>query len=463
MRNGRSSLRLREGSRIAVVGGGPSGAFFAHFAGKLARQMGIGVEIVVFDGKSFSRRGPAGCNMGAGVISESTNRLLRAEGFELPEERVQRHIRGYRLYTRDTALTLRGPGGHRDISAVFRGAGPRFSASALNASFDDFVLGHVVEQAPDVVRVIPERVEEIALPKRPEDRVVLRYGQGEAMEADLAVGAFGLNSVMLQKVMRLGFGYRPPPMVRACQAELPLDPDFIRDGLGDNVHTFVLGMPGIRFGALTPKEQHVTVSIVGKEDVGLTDLRRFLDHPIIRSVLPPDWQPPGQTCFCFPRLSIGAATRPYTDRFVLVGDSAYCRFYKNGFESALLTSRLAAEAAFRMGISAQAFADGYSRAATPLVRDNLCGHLLFELNDQISCHRLLAEARRRLVTGPEGDSTVGLLHQILWGMVTGSLPYWRMLLMVLSPRLMARAAATLAGIVLEEATRPVGRAVGWRT
>ena len=31
-------LKIRNGSRIAIVGAGPAGTFFAHFALKLARQ-----------------------------------------------------------------------------------------------------------------------------------------------------------------------------------------------------------------------------------------------------------------------------------------------------------------------------------------------------------------------------------------------------------------------------------------
>ncbi len=457
MRAPRADLRLGEGSRIAVIGGGPSGAFFAHHAYRLARALGIGIEIVVFDGKSFARRGPAGCNMGAGVVSESTSRLLRSEGFDLPEDRIQRHIRGYRLYTREAAITLRGPAGEHDISAFFRGAGPRFTATSFNVSFDDFVIRHVVAEAPDVVRVIPARVDEVVLPRRPEDPVVLRYGKGETpgeIEADLAVGAFGLNSAMIDKVVRLGFGYRPPRMVHAGQSELPLDPGFIRDGLGDSIHTFVLGMPGIRFGALTPKERHVTVSVVGQRDVALADLRRFLDHPVVRSVLPPGWEPPAQACFCFPRLSVGAARQPFADRFVVVGDAAFCRFYKNGFESAFLTSRLAAESALTRGVSARAFAEGYLRAARPLLRDNLCGQVLFALNDLVSSHRLMAETRRRLIAGSADDPVVRQMYGILWAMLTGCAPYWRTLLSTLSPRLVVRAATTLAGAALARGGQP---------
>ena len=49
-------LKLHNGSRIAIIGGGPAGSFFAHFCLKLARQQGIDVEITVLDGKDFYGR-----------------------------------------------------------------------------------------------------------------------------------------------------------------------------------------------------------------------------------------------------------------------------------------------------------------------------------------------------------------------------------------------------------------------
>ena len=75
-------LKLRNGSRIAIIGGDPAGTFFAHFALKLARQKGLEVIVTIFDGKNFVRQGPPGCNMCAGVISETL--LARLE-----EERLQ--------------------------------------------------------------------------------------------------------------------------------------------------------------------------------------------------------------------------------------------------------------------------------------------------------------------------------------------------------------------------------------
>ena len=61
---------LKDGSKIAIIGGGPAGCFFANFALKIAKQKGIKVDITIFEGKDFCQKGPRGCNMCAGVISE---------------------------------------------------------------------------------------------------------------------------------------------------------------------------------------------------------------------------------------------------------------------------------------------------------------------------------------------------------------------------------------------------------
>lgn len=456
-----AELRLGQGARIAVVGGGPSGVFFAHFAQKLAAELGLAVEIVIFEHKSFVRRGPAGCDMGAGIVSEAMARLLREEGFGLTESQIQRHIHGYRLHTREFSLSLRGPAGHREISAVFRGGGPRLSTYARGVSFDEFLLERVVEEAPGVVRVVAETVSAILPPGRPGEPSVLRFGRSRApgtMEADLVVGAFGLNSPLLQQVGSLGFGYRPPPSVQACQTEVPLTPEAIRETLGDEVHAFLLGGDSIRFGVLTPKERHVTVSVIGRRSVALADLRDFLEDPAVRRVLPAGWRGADPTCFCFPRLSLGAARHPFADRLVIVGDAAVCRIYKNGFESAFHTARLAADTALRHGVSAGDFASGYYRRLRPLIRDNFYGQLLFDLNDLCSRSPALAEVRRRLAMGRPEDPAVRLFHKILWGMLTGSLPYRRMLLLALSPRLALAAAGALAAVGRDRLARSTTRA-----
>jgi flavin-dependent dehydrogenase len=443
-------LKLHNGSRIAIVGGGPAGTFFAHFALKLAREKGLEIEVTILDGKDFMRQGPPGCNMCAGVISETLLARLEEEGIRLPKERVQRRIDGYCLRTASFDLHLTHPQGKRGaICTVYRGNGPRFWSGTGDISFDDFLLSHVKEQG---VRVVEKVVQAIVL--SPDVRQPVRLlcggpGSRTEYEADLVVGAFGLNTAILQAVVALGFGYRPPRFVRAFQAELELEADHIRNHLGNNIHIFSLGLGRVCLAVLTPKSEHVTVSVIGFGDTDLSDLRELLAQPCVRSLFPPGDVLEGRYCRCRPRIAITPARKPFADRLVIVGDASCSRYYKNGIESAFVTAKLAAESAFRSGISRLAFGRDYARKARRIVvRDNFYGRLLFQLYDMISRHELLAQTYYRVARSDRGDdSTVQLARQILWDAFTGNVPYRTILSRVLNPRLQASLTKTTIGLL----------------
>jgi 2-polyprenyl-6-methoxyphenol hydroxylase-like FAD-dependent oxidoreductase len=338
-------MRLKNGSRIVVIGAGPAGTLFAHCARQFAKEQALDVDIVLFDGKNFSRQGPIGCNMCAGVISGPLTRQLTALGITLPEERVQHKIAGYYLQTVAGGLALDHPDGEHTIRTVFRGNGPRFGDSAGNVSFDDFLLDHVKAEG---ISMLPFPVHELNLPHTPGEALTVVYGEQNArtsMAADLVVVACGLNSPLLERIRALGFGYRPPRSQRVCQAELPVGRAWIAHRLQNRVVVLTLRAGSVRLGVLTPKGEHLTVTLFGRHDLKLADLHAFLGHPAVRELLPPDWVLPESHCYCFPRLAVTASRRPFADRLVLIGDASFSRYYKNGIQSALLTARLAVHAA----------------------------------------------------------------------------------------------------------------------
>src|SRR3990172_5485854 len=80
---------LRDGSRIAVLGGGPAGSLFATFAFDMAARAGLRIEVDIYEPRSFEQAGPVGCNMCGGIVSETLVRNLASDGLSLASNVVQ--------------------------------------------------------------------------------------------------------------------------------------------------------------------------------------------------------------------------------------------------------------------------------------------------------------------------------------------------------------------------------------
>jgi len=268
--------------------------------------------------------------------------------------------------------------------------------------------------------------------------VVIRYGRppvASAMAADLVVGAFGLNTRMAEQVERLGFGYRAPRAVRAYQAELPLGREAIERHFGDNIHIFCLSHPIIRFAAFVPKREFLTTSLVGKSDMGAEEFSWFMSQPEVRQLLPDGWELPEDYCSCRPKLPVSPARKPYADRFVMVGDASWSRYYKNGIGSAFFTARQAAWTAFCRGVSEEAFREHYERACRrQIVRDNRYGLAMFRANDLVSSSPFHMAVLTRVASPGRTASVQETLHQVYWGMFTGNEPYRSLFWRALSPK-----------------------------
>jgi flavin-dependent dehydrogenase len=429
-------LLLQDGARIAVVGAGPAGCFFAHFASQAAARRGISLNIVLYDGKSFARGGPAGCNMCAGVVAPTLVQKLEAMGLDLPESVVQRRIDRYWLETLVGRLALFPPAGQGAIYTIFRGNGPRGAAPGGNTSFDEYLLTMVRQMG---VLVINEPVTSLRLPQSPDGRAAVVRQSGAVDEVDLIVGAFGVHGPLARMVADLGFGYVPPPITHGYQAELWLGADQVEQRLGNAVHIFSLGFKGISFAALTPKRDHATVTLVG-ESAGPQMLVAFLSHPLVRAYLPPGWSMPADYCHCRPRVPMGTCRQPYTDRLVVIGDASNSRLYKNGLESAFMTGKAAAETAVDHGVSAADWKRYYYPTCTAIAQDSRFGRGLFWIKD----HVFLLLPLAKMLVGAAGreqqryPASRQFINQALWAMLTGDQSYRWILGTALQPAVLAR-------------------------
>ncbi len=437
-----SDYFIKDGSKIAIVGGGPAGSFFAYFALKNAKQKGIKVDITIFEGKSFCQKGPRGCNMCPGVISEKLYGELKENDMLLPDRCVQKEIEGYYFHTHDGCVEVNNPkpSAEKKILTVYRGDGPMFSSQSDNVSFDNFLSRHVESMGANIS---PDTVSNVILPSNKKEQVKIYFGKKSSwrvMDADLVVGAFGLNTGMLEKIKRLGLGYIPPKTVRACQAEIYVGSRNGSKYRDNRIHVFSLGIKPITYASLTPRGDYITVTLIGKIDLNKAHLVEFLNHPIVRRTFPEEgWTLPKNYCICFPKINITQAKHPFADRFVVVGSAGISRYYKHGIESAFVASRIAANSVFEFGVSENAFRKGYYKPVMKIMGpDILYGRWVFGLNDYITSRKRISAGYFSFLKSDKKLPVANLQLQFLWNMFTGSIPFKKLFIMVFNPMLQLR-------------------------
>lgn len=411
--------KIGTGAKVAIIGGGPAGSFFALYLLKYARERGVHPEITIYEPRDFDEPGPRGCKGCAGILSMSLLRNLEELGLSIPEEIILRRIERYAVHSPYTSITLSKPEREMRIVSVYRGGGPRLFYGQNPAGFDGWLLRQAEERGAKLER---ERVAGIDLAQKAEIEVA-----SGRLECDLVVLASGVNAA---PVKISGLNYLSPKTQIMAQDELYADAKEVESRLGNIAHAFLIPHSGLIFGTMVPKGPFINVSVLsrGEHPVSVTD---FLKYDLVRQVLPKQYQ---HACGCRPKVAVSSAQNYYADRFVAVGDAAASRLYKDGIGSSLLTAREAARTVTYHGLSHKDFERHYRTFCRSLERDNRWGKRLFAINDSTKDSRLFLLAQHRLI-GDEQNNMRGLqpFTRAAWGMFTGSYSYQSIARMTLNP------------------------------
>jgi len=409
-----AELCLEDGSRVAVIGGGPAGSFFAFFLLKMAEAVDLEIEVDIYEPRAFTRCGPGGCNHCGGIVSESLVQILAAEGINLPPEVVQRGIESYVVHMDAGQVRLESPAGEQRIAALYRGNGPREGEDSPWDSFDLFLQRMAVDRGARVVRKLVAGVDwKDGVPS-------LRDPDGTAAEYDLVAVAAGVNSNFLG-LLDGEHEVSPPQTTRTYICEFRSSAEEIARVLGNSMHVFLLDLPRLEFGAFIPKGEFVTMCMLG-DDLDQDLVHAFLDAPEVKRCFPVDATP--CVCSCSPLINLKATGAPYADRLVLIGDCGVTRLYKDGIGAAFRTAKAAAAAAVFEGISAEAFRDHYGPACDAITKDNAIGKLLFAGTTVFKHSKISRRAILRMTRKEQGKpGPARHMSSLLWNMFTGSAPY----------------------------------------
>jgi len=433
------STELDDGSRVAVMGGGPAGSFFAYFTLALAERAGRDVTVDVYEPRDFSGMGPASCNMCGGIISESLVQNLAAEGINLPSTVVQRGIDSYTLHMDVGSVRIETPLNEMRIGAVHRASGPRDLKVAKWGSFDGFLLGLAEESGATVRR---QRVEEL---EWRDDRPLLKTKEGWSEPYDLLAVAAGVNSTSLKLFEGTNPSYEAPQTTKTFIREFFFGEEKLAKYLGNSMHVFLLAIPGIEFAAIIPKGDYASVCLLG-EEIDKAMLQRFLESPEVRETMPPGWEAMVNSCQCSPKMNVRGAPRPYRDRLVFVGDAGVTRLYKDGIGAAYRTAKAAASTAVFHGVSSDAFEKHFMPVCRTIESDNAVGRFVFRVTEEIQkrpfARRAVLKTVSREQSRPGGQRHMSM---VLWDLFTGSATYRDILKRTLHPGFMARFGTDLMG------------------
>ncbi len=435
-------LKLSDGSRVGVIGGGPAGSFFSYFLIRAGEHMGIDLEVDIYEPRSFSNTGPSGCNMCGGIISESLVQMLSSEGIILPPTVVQRGIDSYMLHTDLGSVRIDTPIHEKRIGAVYRGAGPRDIEDLKWGSFDGHVQALAIEKG---VNIINERVSEFDWD---DGRPTIKTRNSPAEVYDLVASAAGVNSSVDRLFDGKVPGYRPPRTTKTFIQEYYLGAKEIEDVLGASMHVFLLDIDRLEFAAIIPKGDYVSVCLLGY-DIDKELVESFLTSPEVRQCLPEEWDREAVSCWCSPKINIAGAALPTVDRIVFVGDSGITRLYKDGIGAAYRTAKAAATTAVFQGVSAADFKIFYEPAIRSIEGDNNIGKFIFQVTRQIQKRRFARGAVMRMTAEEQGkDGPSRRMSMILWDMFTGSAPYREIFLRAINPKFWLIFTRELAGSLL---------------
>ena len=473
-REGLQSMQLRNDDCVAIIGGGPAGSFFARHLLQESRRLNLHLDVVIVEKRRSTDlcnydHHLRGCTFCAGGISPRLNKVLKQQGYIVPDEIIQGRIDYVWIHGQWKNFRLRVPN-DMQMYSVFRGSLPA-GRGAEAPGFDEFLLGEAVREGACILH---GEVQSIGYSASGMPVLTVRIPSGEinSFDASFVAIATGINArcgldysddALIVSVKRLNPAFAPGKSRRAFLFELDVGEDYLKRNMHREIHFIEYGSKqlALEHTALLPKGRYLSVAMIGKsidEAVLPQDNRQiiqeFLMLPQINRILP-DIEAAPIVCTCFPRMAVTPARSPFGDRFAIIGDAAGSRLNKDGLFSAHVTANRLAQTILHNGIDKQALAKGYGKAIKWLAADNRYGRIVFSASrvafawpalSRITYQSFATEFKVR-------DEHSRPMGAVLWKIASGTADYYEVLREMLSYRalqsILIGAAVTLRNVAFE--------------
>jgi len=446
-------IRLTDGSKVVIIGGGPAGSFLAINLLRKAKRFGIKIEVIIMEKKKImnihEQKGSEGqigeCNYCAGGLSPKIGDALKKMGLILPVEVIMDKAFIINIFANWKTISLEVL---REMTSVYRGSRPGGRNDSIY-NFDSFLLENAVKEG---ARIITAEVTGLGYSK--DGRVVVSYkGNRQIMESDFVAFAGGVNGVVgdrfdagkqpVSYLHRMMPGFQPPKVRRAIIFELNTgDNDRFMHKINGELYFILHGSRSLKLEmiSIAPKGKYITVVLIGPSIDNSTNkdnlrlINEFMCLPHIRKILPQGAKLKN-ICICSPNMVTGVAKNPYGDRIAVVGDMLTANLYKDGIGSAYEISTKLAEVVLTRGIDKRSLKEGYGSVIRKYQTNNTLGKLVFlfiricfssSLFSRIIYQAVITERKTQAMENRR-------LEKILWNTASGEDTYKNILLAMFHP------------------------------
>ena len=394
----RERVELKDGNRILVLGGGPSGAFSAIHLLREAKKAHKDIRVTIIDKRMVLEPGRPlqelkGCNFCAGIISPRLQKELIRNHLTLPREVICEKFTHIWIHGLWKNFPLRVPPG-QEILSVFRGTLPP-KREGMTLGLDAFLLKKAVEEGADIITGEAQSIE-YTQKKKPLLRIKSPLGDVFTIESDFACICTGINlnpGKQYKNNMVFGSYQKINPLFKRPKArstlifELKPGSQYLKKYMNKELYIIVSGSKKLDLEhiALIPKGDYLTVSLVGKSidrasfpEDRKKIIKRFLSLSRIQKILPA-LESKSIVCTCNPYMAVAPAKAPFSDRIAMTGDALGARLYRDGLFSAFISAQTLAQTVIHKGVDEKSLSKGYGRVIGWLKTDNQYGKFVIGL------------------------------------------------------------------------------------